>query len=172
MRSPHIPEPQIDPTAVIAPNSHIFGDVVIGEDSFVLFGTVIRAEVDRIEIGKQTNVQDNSVIHCDENMPCLIGDRATLGHSVVVHAATVGDRCLIGIGARLLNRSIVGEGAWVAAGSVLTEGSEIPPWTLAVGTPARPLRELTVEEIRRADEGVDHYLELANAYREIFSNVL
>jgi carbonic anhydrase/acetyltransferase-like protein (isoleucine patch superfamily) len=75
---------------------------------------------------------------------------------------------LIGIGARALNRSTVGEGAWLAAGSVLTEGAAVPPWTLAVGTPAKPVRELDPDEIRRADDGVEHYLELARAYREIF----
>jgi carbonic anhydrase/acetyltransferase-like protein (isoleucine patch superfamily) len=88
----------------------------------------------------------------------------------VVHGATVGDNALIAIGARALNNSTVGEGAWLAAGAVLAEGKEIPPWTLAVGIPARPVRELTEDEIRHADEGVDHYLELAAAYRRILSS--
>jgi carbonic anhydrase/acetyltransferase-like protein (isoleucine patch superfamily) len=83
----------------------------------------------------------------------------------VVHGATVGDRCLIGIGAIVLNRATVGEGAWVAAGSVLPEGKTVPPWTLAVGTPARPLRELTADEIARQDNGVDDYLRFGETYR-------
>lgn len=170
MRDPYIPEPRIHPSAVVAPGCHIYGQVQIGPESLVLFGVVIRAELDRIDVGSQTNIQDNVVIHCDEDIPCLIGDRVTIGHSAVVHGSTVGNRALVGIGARLLNRSTVGEGALVAAGSVVLEGSAIPPWTLAVGTPARPLRELTAEEIERTADGVDHYLQLVDTYREIFAN--
>jgi carbonic anhydrase/acetyltransferase-like protein (isoleucine patch superfamily) len=105
------------------------------------------------------------VLHCDEDVPCLLGDRITVGHSAVVHGAVVGDRCLIGIGALLLNGSRLGEGSWLAAGSVLPEGREIPPWTLAIGTPARPVRDLTPAEIERADDGVDHYVTLIERYR-------
>lgn len=170
MRDPFIPEPNIDRGALISPGVHIYGQVEIGERSFVLFGAVIRAELDRISIGSETNVQDNAVLHCDENVPCVIGDRVTIGHVAVVHGATIGSKALIGIGAKALNRSVVGEGAWLAAGSVLPEGKEIPPWTLALGTPAKVVRDLTDDEIARADEGVGHYLQLADAYREIFSN--
>ena len=130
MRDPFVPEPQIHPTALLAPGARVYGQVDIGPRSFILFGAVIRAELDRIIIGSETNIQDNSILHCD----------------------------------------VIGEGAWLAAGSVLTEGSEIPPWTLALGTPAKVVRDLTDDEIRRADEGVDHYMQVADAYREIFSN--
>lgn len=144
------------------------GQVTIGAEAFVLFGTVIRAELDRIVVGRQTNIQDNAVLHCDEGVPCIVGERVTIGHAAVVHGATVGDRALVGIGAKALNNSRLGEGALLAAGSVLTEGKEIPPWTLAMGIPAKPIRELTEAEIAKNDEGVDHYLLLAAAYREIF----
>ena len=167
MRSPHIPEPRIHPTALIAPGAVIHGDVTIDSDVFVLFGSVVRAELDRISIGSETNVQDNSVFHCDEGVPCLVGERVTVGHSAVVHGAIVEDRALVGVGAKALNRSRIGEGAWLAAGSLLPEDKTIPPWTLAMGTPAQPVRDLTEEEIARADRGVDHYLELLAAYREI-----
>lgn len=167
MKRPFVPEPRIHPTALIAPGAWIFGDVTIDAHVFVLFGVVIRGELDRVEIGAQSNIQDNSVFHCDEGVPCLIGERVTIGHSAVVHGGNVGSRALVGIGARVLNRSSIGEGAWLAAGSVLTEGKTIPPWTLAMGIPAGPVRELTHDEITRADQGVDHYLELAAAYREI-----
>jgi carbonic anhydrase/acetyltransferase-like protein (isoleucine patch superfamily) len=145
----------------------VYGDVTIDADVFVLFGAVIRAELDRIEIGAQTNIQDQCVLHCDEDIPCLVGERVTVGHGAVVHGATVGDRVLIGIGAKALNGSTIGEGAWLAAGSVLTEGKTIPPWTVAMGVPAHPVRELSDDDIARSDEGVDHYLELAAVYREI-----
>ena len=158
-------DPRIDPDAVILPGVEIHGDVTIGTGVFVLFGVVIRAELDRVEIGADTNIQDNTVVHCDEDVPCVIGQRVTVGHAAVVHGALVGDRCLVGIGAKLLNRSRLGEGAWLAAGSVLTEGREIPPWTLGMGIPARPVRELTEDEIRRQVEGVEHYRELRDLYR-------
>ncbi|MFP3883612.1 MAG: gamma carbonic anhydrase family protein [Actinomycetota bacterium] len=167
MRKPHIPEPKIHPTALIAPGAVIHGDVTIDSNVFVLFGSVIRAELDRISIGAETNVQDNSVFHCDEGVPCLVGERVTVGHSAVVHGAVVEDRALVGVGAKALNRSRIGEGAWLAAGSLLPEDKTIPPWTLAMGVPAQPIRDLTEEEIVRADRGVEHYLELLAAYREI-----
>jgi len=169
VRPPNIPRPRIDPEAVVAPGAHIYGDVTIGVDSFILFGVVIRAELDRITIGWETNVQDNAVLHCDEGIPCQVGNRVTIGHGAVVHGSTVADRALIAIGARALNNSTIGEGAWLGAGAVLAEGKKIPPWTLAVGVPARPVRELTEEEISHANDGVDHYLELAAAYRKILA---
>ena len=144
MRDPFVPRPEIHPNAVISPGSHIYGRVEIGAHSFVLFGAVIRAELDRISIGEETNIQDNAVLHCDEDAPCLVGDRVTIGHSAVVHGAVVENGVLIGIGAKALNRSNLGEGAWLAAGSVLAEGKTIPPWTLAIGVPAKikPLKEI------------------------------
>ncbi len=163
-----LPQPRIDPGAFVAPGAHIYGDVTIRAGVFVLFGVVIRAELDRVEIGAGTNIQDNSVVHCDEDVPCVIGERVTVGHSAVVHGALVGDRCLVGIGAKLLNRSRLGEGAWLGSGSVLAEGKEIPPWTLGLGTPAKPVRELTEDEVTRADDGVDHYQELREHYRQVF----
>lgn len=170
MKAPRIPEPQIDSSALISPGAHVYGAVEIAARSFVLFGVVIRAELDRISIGSETNIQDNSVLHCDEDVPCSLGNRVTVGHLAVVHGAHVGDRALIGIGAKALNKTVIGEGAWLGAGAVLAEGHEIPPWTLALGIPARVVRDLTEDEIRRADEGVDHYLQVADVYREIFSN--
>lgn len=157
--------PIIDPTAFIAPGAHIYGDVRVGADAVVMFGVVARAELDRIVIGARTNVQDNAVLHADEDVPCLIGSDVTVGHAAVVHGAEVGDRCLIGIGALVLNRANIGEGAWVAAGSVVTEGSTIPAWTLALGTPARPVRDLTDTEIARHRKGVEEYQRFAAAYR-------
>lgn len=162
-----IPTPRIHPSAFVAPGARIHGDVTIGAGAVVMFGVVARAELDRIRVGEATNLQDNAVLHCDEGVPCLVGTRVTVGHSAVLHGATIGDHCLIGIAAAVLNRAVVGEGAWVAAGSVVTEGSQIPPWTLAVGTPAKPRRELTEDEVRRQQEGVEHYLELAVAYRQL-----
>lgn len=157
--------PRIDPSAFIAPGTHIYGAVDIGPDAVVMFGTVIRAELDTITVGARTNIQDNSVLHADEGVPCVVGADVTVGHAAVLHGTAIGDHCLIGIGARALNGSRMGEGAWLAAGAVLTEGSEVPPWTLAMGIPAKPVRELTGDEIERQREGVGHYQDFAQLYR-------
>jgi carbonic anhydrase/acetyltransferase-like protein (isoleucine patch superfamily) len=162
--------PTIDPSAFIAPGAHVHGRVKIGPMVVVMFGVSARAELDRVSVGAETNVQDNSVLHCDAGYPCIVGRRVTIGHSAVVHGAVVGDHSLIGIGARALNGSNVGEGAWLAAGALLPEGHSVPPWTIAVGIPAKPLRELTEDERRRASEGVDHYVELGRAYARLLAS--
>jgi len=161
--------PTIDPSAFVAPGAHVHGDVHIGPMAVLMFGVSARAELERITVGAETSIQDNCVLHCDTGYPCTIGRRVTVGHAAVVHGSTVGDHCLIGIGARALNGSTLGEGAWLAAGAVLPEGRSIPPWTIAVGIPAKPLRELTEEERRRAAEGVDHYVELGRAYARLLA---
>lgn len=160
--------PSIDASAFIAPGTHIHGAVTIGPHAVIMFGTVIRAELDRIEVGAYTNVQDNSVLHADEDIPCVIGSNVTVGHAAVVHGAIVGDHCLVGIGARVLNNTELGEGAWLAAGAVLPEGRSIPPWTLAVGIPAKPLRDLTDAEIARQRSGIQDYQRMAATYRGLF----
>jgi len=157
--------PRIHQTAYLAESAVILGRVRIAARVVIMFGAVIRAELDAIEIGRETNIQDNAVVHADEGLPCLIGRRVTVGHSAIVHGAVVGDHCLIGIGAMALNGSVLGEGAWLAAGSVLPEGREIAPWTLAMGTPAQPIRGLTEEEVKRQDDGVDTYQRFARMYR-------
>ncbi len=159
--------PSIDPTAFVARTAIVRGDVSIGPRAVILFGAVARAELDRVVVGAMTNAQDNDVLHADSGIPCLIGERVTIGHAAVVHGATVGDRCMIGIGALALNNSIVGEGAWLAAGSVLPEGRELPPWTLGMGTPAKPVRDLTDDEVARQQAGVAEYIRFAEMYRSL-----
>jgi carbonic anhydrase/acetyltransferase-like protein (isoleucine patch superfamily) len=159
--------PAISAAAYVAPTAVVRGRVTIADRAVIMFGVVIRAEFDRIEIGSETNIQDNAVVHCDEGVPTLIGNRVTVGHAAVVHGAVVSDHCLVGIGARALNGSEMGEGSWLAAGSVLPEGRSIPPWTLAVGIPAKPMRELRPDEIERQRSGVDTYLRLGAAYRRL-----
>lgn len=167
MESLELPPPRIDPSAFVAPNATVLGSVTIGAEAVVMFGVVIRAELDTITIGDRTNIQDQSVLHADAGIPCHIGTEVTVGHAAVVHGAAVGDHCLVGIGARALNGSTLGEGAWLGAGSVLTEGKEIPPWTLALGTPARPVRDLTEAEIASQRLGVASYLLFGATYREL-----
>ena len=164
-----IAKPQIHPSAFVAPTAVLHGEITVDRLVVIMFGTVIRAELDSVYVGSESNIQDNCVIHVDEGFPVELGERVTVGHAAVVHGATVGSHCLVGIGARTLNGSTMGEGSWLAAGSILTEGKSIPPWTLAVGTPAKPVRELTESEIASQSAGVDHYVAFGTAYSRLLS---
>lgn len=160
-----LPEPLIDPSAFVAATARVYGLVEIGAGAIVMFGAVLRAELERIAIGEESNLQDNVVVHADLRFPAIIGRRVTVGHAAVIHGASIGDRCLVGIGALALNGSELGEGAWLAAGSVLPEGRTIPPWTMAVGTPAKPVRELREDEIARQESGVEVYRLFGETYK-------
>ena len=163
-----LPTPSIDPSSFVAPSAQIHGAVTIGPRSVIMFGAVVRAEYESIAIGEESNVQDNCVFHTDEGFPITIGRRVTVGHAAVVHGAKVADHCLVGIGSIMLNGSSLGEGAWLAAGSMLTPGKSVPAWTLAAGTPAKPIRDLRPEEIESQNDGVGHYLDFAEMYRARF----
>ena len=157
-------EPVVHTSAFLAPSVHIYGDVHIRARAVIMFGVVIRAEFDRVEVGEGSNIQDNVVMHGDEGFPCMVGDHTTVGHGVVLHGATIGSRCLVGIGARALNGSVLGDGAWLASGALLPEGRTIPPRTLAMGVPAKPVREITKAEVERQRQGVEAYQRLAATY--------
>lgn len=138
--------PRIHPTAWIAPTATLIGDVEIGPDSSVFYGCVLRADSGSIRIGARSNIQDNSVIHVDDEFPAWLGDDVTVGHMALVHGATVEDGCLIGMKSALLSGSIVRTGSLVAAGAVVLEGAEVPARSLAAGVPAKVRRELAEEE--------------------------
>lgn len=160
-------DPVIHPSAFVAATARVYGSVEIAAGAVVMFGAVLRAELERIVIGEESNLQDNVVVHADLGFPTAIGRRATVGHAAVVHGAIIGDHCLVGIGALALNGSELGQGAWLAAGSVLPEGRTIPPWTVAVGTPAHPVRELREDEIARQESGVETYRRFGETYRQL-----
>lgn len=155
----------IDPSAFVAPGSVVLGEVRIGAQASVWFGAVMRGDAERIEIGPRTNVQDQCVLHGDPGVPCLLGADVTIGHSAVVHGATVEDGALIGIGAIVLNGARIGRGAIVAAGSLVTEGAEIPAGMLAVGSPARVLKPVAESLALRVRENTLHYVQLAAQYK-------
>ena len=150
--------------AFIAPSATIRGRVKIGRQSSVWFGAVVRGDTEWVEIGNRSNIQDLSVLHADPGYPCHIGDDVTVGHAAVVHGATIEDGALIGIRAVLLNGAKVGTGAIVGAGAVVTEGMEIPAGHLAVGVPAKVIRELTQEDTERLKQTAGHYVAAAVAY--------
>ncbi len=157
--------PSIAEDVFLAPGVHIIGRVSIGGGSSIWFNSVLRGDINEIIVGKYSNIQDNSVVHVDFTYPTIIGDYVLVGHKAVLHGCRVGNGSLIGMGAILLDGSRVGENALVAAGAVVREGGEIPDGTLAVGSPARVVRELKPEEIARIREGVDVYTQRAQEYR-------
>ena len=156
----------IDASAFVAPGAVVRGEVHLRAGSSVWFGAVIRGDVTAIRVGRRSNVQDLAVLHADPGYPCTIGDRVTIGHGAIVHGATVQDDALIGIRAVVLNGAVVGSGSIVAAGAVVTEGAEIPPNSLAVGVPAKVIRELSGEDRERLRRGAEHYVHAAAAYAE------
>ena len=157
--------PQIHPTAFIAPGADVIGRVVLRKASSVWFGCVLRADMNRIDIGESTNIQDGSIVHVDDDAPCLIADHVHVGHHANLHGCVVGPGALIGIGAIVLSRSRIGSEAIVGAGSVVLEGTVIPPRVLAVGIPARVVRPLAASDINHIRRWVEKYVRLATAYR-------
>jgi carbonic anhydrase/acetyltransferase-like protein (isoleucine patch superfamily) len=149
----------------VAPGAIIRGNVRIDDGSSVWFGAVIRGDTASVEIGERSNVQDLAVLHADPGFPLRIGRDVTIGHAAVVHGATVGDGAMIGIRAVVLNGAIVGANAIVGAGAVVTEGCEIPAGHLAVGVPAKVIRELTASDVERTKHAAGHYVRAADAYR-------
>lgn len=158
--------PKIHPTAFVAPGAAVIGRVTLGKEASVWFGSVVRGDLSRIVIGEATNIQDGSILHVDEDHPCLIADHVHVGHHVNLHGCVVGRGAMIGIGAIVLSGSRVGAGAIVGAGSVVLEGMRIPPRMLAVGVPARVVRRVTPRDLAYIRRWVATYLRLAKDYRK------
>ncbi|MEZ6046938.1 MAG: gamma carbonic anhydrase family protein [Planctomycetaceae bacterium] len=143
-------EPEIDPTAWVAPTATVLGRVKLGRNSTIFFGTVLRGDGDGIVVGEESNIQDLSMVHTDHGYPCVIGDRVTIGHRAIVHSCTVEDDVMVGMGSILLTGCVIGQGALIAAGSVVLEGTVVPPHTLWAGTPAKELRTLSEDQQKSA----------------------
>lgn len=150
----------IDEDTFIAESADIIGDVSIGEGSSLWYGAVVRGDMNHIKIGRYTNVQDNASLHVDTNDPLTIGDYTTIGHNAVVHGCSVGDNCLIGMGAIVLNGAKIGDNSIIGAGTVVTEGAEIPPNSLVIGIPGKVRRSLTEEEIKTIKDNAMRYEKL------------
>jgi carbonic anhydrase/acetyltransferase-like protein (isoleucine patch superfamily) len=156
--------PKIGKGCYIAPTATLIGDVTIEDGASVWFGCVLRGDVAPIVVGARSNIQDNSVIHGEDDCPTIIGENVTVGHSAIIHAATIADRVLVGMGAVLLSRCRIGEDTIVGARALVTEDVEIPAGSLAIGMPARVKRPLTDEERERILESARHYMTYAAHY--------
>ena len=157
--------PRIASSAWVDPAATVIGDVTIGERSSVWPNATLRGDVHKITIGDETNIQDGSVLHVEEHLFDLtIGNRVTVGHQVCLHGCVVEDDCLIGIGAIVLNGAKIGHGSVIAAGALVPEGMEIPPFSLAMGVPAKVRRSVSPEEQERFRVNAQHYVELREKY--------
>jgi len=150
--------PKLAPTALVLPGADVIGDVEIGEEASVWFGTVVRGDVNFIRIGDGTNVQDRCVVHVTvDKHPTVIGDRVTVGHGAILHGCRVEDACLIGIGAIVLDAAVIGHHSLVAAGSLVTPRTVVPPGSLVMGSPAAVKRALAKDEMENLEESARRY---------------
>ena len=159
--------PSIDDTAFIADYVTITGDVTIGQESTIWFNTVIRGDVAPTIIGRRVSVQDLCCLHQSPNNPLIIEDEVTIGHQVTLHSCTVRKGALIGMGSIILDGAEIGEGAFIGAGSLVTQGKKIPPNTLAMGTPARVVRELTDADKEDVQRIIREYVEKGQYYKSL-----
>lgn len=143
----------------VAPGAHLIGDVEVGEGVGVWFGATVRGDNEPIRIGARTNIQDGAVLHSDYGAPLSIGVGCTIGHSAIIHGCTIGDNVLVGMGATILNRAVIGADSLVGANALVTEGKQFPARSLIVGAPAKVVRELTDEEVEGLRRSADGYVE-------------
>ena len=155
----------IHSSAFIAATAAVMGDVTLGEDASVWYSAVLRGDMAPIVIGAQSNIQDGTIIHVDEGVPCTVGRRVGVGHRVILHGCTVEDECLIGMGSILLNGVRIGTGSVIAAGAVLPEDMQIPPGSLVMGVPGRIVRPVDQGLADRVAFTWRHYVEQARAHR-------
>lgn len=156
--------PKIDSTAWVAPSADVIGNVTIGENSSIWFGCVLRADVNKVIIGKNSNIQDLSCIHTDTHTQTIIGDNVTVGHKVMLHGCKIEDNCLIGMSATVLDNVVIGEGSIVGANSLVTSGKVFPPRSLIMGSPAKVVKELTQEDVDKLIAHAGHYVDYKNDY--------
>jgi len=157
--------PQIDSSVYIVHSAIVIGDVIIDKESSVWFNAVIRGDVNHIRIGKRTNIQDGCVLHvARKSFPLIIGDEVTVGHNVTLHACNISSRCLIGMGAIVMDGTKIGENCIIGAGTLITPKSIIPSGSMVVGTPGKVKRKLTDNEIKLIHDSADHYVDDIRSY--------
>ena len=159
--------PSVAPGAFVAPGAVVIGEVEIGEGSSIWYNGVVRGDVCPITIGERTNIQDLSMIHVtSQTHPTTIGDEVTVGHKAIIHGCTIADRCLVGMGAVILDGADLEEYSFVAAGSVVPPGMRVPSGSLVMGSPARVKRELSEEERQKIEASAVHYVDLARRHHD------
>jgi len=158
---------EIDPSAFVATGAVVVGEVRLGARSSVWFQCVLRGDSAPISVGQETNLQDGTVVHVDEDQPALIGARVTIGHRAIVHGCAIEDECLIGMGAVILSGARIGTGSLVGAAALVREGQQIPPGSLVLGAPARVVGSVSDAHRAAIRRGSAHYVELARHYQRL-----
>ena len=162
--------PDVGSAAFVAPNATLAGDVVLAAGSSVWYGAVVRGDTGAIRIGKNSNIQDNAVLHTGPNLGVTIGKNVSIGHSAVVHGCTVGDGALIGMHATVMNGAVVGKNCIIGAGALIPQNAVIPDGSLVVGMPGKVRRSVTEEEIATNRASAQMYMEEAAEYKAQFAN--
>ena len=160
-----IKSPQIHDTAYIAEGAQVIGDVILKADSSIWYNTVCRADINRIVIGERTNIQDNSVIHLENDQGVLVENDVTVGHNAIIHGCSIADGALIGMGAIIMNGAVIGKGAVIGAGAVVKEDMVIPDFSLVVGVPGKIVKTLSPETYDENVKWAAKYVKLANVHR-------
>ncbi len=158
--------PKLGKHVFIHPTATVIGQVTLKDYASIWPGAVLRADINKIVVGKYSNIQDLSVVHLESNRGCFVGDYCVVGHNVILHACTVGDGALIGMGAIILNGAHIGDGALIGAGALVTEGTKVKPESLYLGSPARFIRKLSKREVKDTVEWAKKYARMAEAHRE------
>ena len=156
--------PRIDESTYISESVDIIGDVTIEENANIWFGTRLRGDMNKIVIGKNTNIQENTVVHVDKNCPCLIGKDVTIGHGAIIHGCEICDNVLVGMGSIILNNAKIGKNTIIGAGSLITQGKVFPEGVLILGNPAKVVRELSEAEIESIKNSANNYVNLSKKY--------
>jgi len=150
-------KPELAPGVFVAWNAEVLGSVKLAPGSSVWYSATLRGDINRIELGELTNVQDACVLHVTEERPCVLGSRVTVGHGAILHGCAVGDGCLVGMGAVILDGAEIGEGSIVAAGALVTQGKRFPPRSMIMGSPAKAVRQLSDDEVAGLREHAERY---------------
>lgn len=162
--------PRISDAAYVAPNAAVIGDVIVGDQSGIWHGCVVRGDVNVIRIGTRTNIQDGTIIHVTRHTgPTIIGNDVTIGHAALLHACKLENACFIGMRATIMDDVVVESGAMVAAGALVTPGKRVPAGELWAGSPARKMRDLSEAEVAHIAESSDNYVRLLNEYKALES---
>jgi len=162
-----IKNPNIHETSFIAQGAQIIGDVKLEKDSSVWYNSVLRADINKIVIGKRSNIQDNSVVHLENDQGVYVGNDVTVGHNVTLHGCSVDDGVLIGMGAIIMNGVNIGKGSVIGAGAVIKQNTNIPKYSLVLGVPAKIVKKLDKETYRQNVKWAKKYVQLANIHREL-----
>jgi gamma-carbonic anhydrase len=154
--------PRLGEGVYIAAGAVVLGDVTLGDRSSVWYNAVLRGDINRIVVGSHTNIQDNTVVHLADDYPCVIGERVTVGHSAIVHACTVADEVLVGMGSVVLDGAVIGAQCIIGARALVAEGAQVPPGSLVLGVPGRVVRALTAEERAKIKGLAEKYVQAAS----------